>query len=436
MDPISRCLASIPPAGRATARPAAAFVVMGALLLSLAGCRSKPSSVQHINEPQVGGEQVGDLSLAIDPLKHDLLMSWVAGDGDGYRIWFSRSSNEGQSWSTPVAVTPEGEPLRLHPESSPMLVADDRGRVGISYSTSVEIEGRQFPASDLRFVRSTDGGATWGEAVTVNDDTADGPGSHAFFSVTQGVTGSLFAAWLDSRPGAEAIDPGEPEGHDASIHLARSEDFGVSWGPNLSQWSRVCPCCRTSVVVDPNGSVFASFRKHYPGQIRDAVIARLDGPPVRLHQDDWEQDSCPHSGPPLALSRDGTLRMAWFTGAEGRAGVYFRQSTPEYIDSTTTPLPVLVSEKLPTVHVSLVEAGMSGTLIACDADSTGGRQVTLVRVGTSGKHIAERFVLPDSKGAAYARVAVVPGGHVAYVGWTTHEGDRSMVHLAKWDVGR
>jgi len=116
--------------------------------------------------------------------------------------------------------------------------------------------------------------------------------------------------------------------------------------------------------------------------------------------------------------------------------VYFRQSTPEYIDSTTTPLPVLVSEKLPTVHVSLGEAGMSGTLAACDADSTGARQVTLVRIAASGNRIAERFVLPDSKGAAYPRLAVVPGGRIAYVGWTSQEGDRSVVHLAKWDVGR
>lgn len=406
------------------------------MLALLAGCSSKPSAVQHINEPQVEGDQAGDVAIAIDPVKQDLLMTWVAGDSSGYRIWFSRSANEGASWTKPVAVTPEGEPLRMHPESSPLMVCDESGRIGVAYSTSVEVEGRRFPASDLRFVKSADGGVSWSTPATVNDDTASGPGSHSFFGIAQGVTGALFISWLDSRPGADSIRSDEAEGHDASIHLARSEDFGTTWGPNVSQWSRVCPCCRSSVVVDPMGVLYVTFRKHYPGQIRDVVVARPDGPPVRLHQDDWVQGGCPHSGPPMVLSRDGTLRMAWFTGAEGHAGVYFRQSTPEMMDSTAAPLPVLVSEKLPTVHVHLAEAGMSGTLVACDADSTGARQLTLARIKASGTQVAERFVVPDSKGAAYARVAVVPGGKTAYVAWTQKSDDRSQIHLAKWDVGR
>jgi hypothetical protein len=138
----------------------------------------------------------------------------------------------------------------------------------------------------------------------------------------------------------------------------------------------------------------------------------------------------------MVISRDGTLRMAWFTGAEGHAGVYFRQSTPEMLDSTAAPLPVLVSERLPTVHVNLAEAGMSGTLVACDADSVGARQVTLARIKASGTRVAERFVIPDSKGAAYPRIAAAPGGKTAYVAWTQKTGERSRIQLAKWDVGR
>lgn len=435
MTPKTSHVAAVKTAGRAHAHPAVALL-LGTTLALLAGCSSKPSAVQHINEPQVGGDQAGDVAIAVDPVKHDLLMTWVAGDSSGYRIWFSRSANEGASWSTPVAVTPEGEPLRMHPESSPLLVCDESGRIGVAYSTSVEVEGRRFPASDLRFVKSTDGGLNWSTPATVNDDTASGPGSHTFFGIAQGVTGALFMSWLDSRPGADSIRSDEAEGHDASIHLARSEDFGATWGPNVSQWSRVCPCCRSSIVVDPLGVLYVTFRKHYPGQIRDVVVARPDGPPVRLHEDNWVQGGCPHSGPPMVISRDGTLRMAWFTGAEGHAGVYFRQSTPEMMDSTAAPLPVLVSEKLPTVHVHLAEAGMSGTLVACDADSTGARQVTLARIKASGNQVSERFVVPDSKGASYPRVAMAPGGKIAYVAWTQKSDDRSQVHLAKWDVGR
>ena len=407
-----------------------------ALSLSLGGCDSKPSTVALAHTPAMPMAEAGDPSLAVDPATKDVLMSWVAGDSTGYRIWFARSSDRGDTWSTPIAVTPTGEHLRIHPESSPTLVCEAAGKVGVAYSTSVEIEGRKWPASDLRFVRSLDGGRTWAAPTTVNDDTAKGPGNHSFHGLTQGPKGRLVASWLDSRPGGDGIVSDEAEGHDASIHIARSDDFGATWSENLAQWSRVCPCCRTSIAVDLNGGTYVAFRKHFPGQVRDAVVARTDTPPVRMHADDWVQGGCPHSGPPLLMSLDGTLRMAWFTGAEGHVGVYFREVLAEHLDSLGTPVPVLVSEKLSTVHVSLAEAGMSGTLVACDADTTGAHRVTLARVEASGHRVVESLVVPYSSGASHPRLAVTPDSRLAYVAWTTHERDHEVLRLARWQVGR
>jgi len=422
--------------GRAHARPAAVVLVTLAATLAFAGaCTRKPSAVVPTNAPRVEAYEAGDPSVAVDPQQHDVLMSWVAGDSSGHRIWFSRSSDQGENWSTPVSVTPEGEPLRIHPESSPVLLCDDAGRVGIAYSTSYEVEGRKWPASMLRFVTSTDGGRTWSAPSTVNDDANGEPGNHSFFGVTRGVNGKLYAAWLDSRPGADSLPPNEAEGHDASIHLARSDDFGRTWGKNVAQWSHVCPCCRASVAVDVIGTPYVSFRKHFDGQIRDAVVARTGAAPVRMADDRWVQGGCPHSGPPLLMSLDGTLRMAWFTGTEGRAGVYFRETIAEQLDSLGTVVPVLVSEKLPTTHIALAEAGMSGTLIACDADSTGARALTLARVEPSGRRLMERFVMPGAQGVDHPRLAVAPGSKLAYVAWTTQVHERRTIRLARWTVG-
>lgn len=423
--------------GRAHARPTAVLLfLMLAALASAVGCAPKPSAVVPTNAPRVEALDAGDPSVAVDPQSHDVLMSWVAGDSAGYRIWFSRSSDEGENWSTPVAVSPVDEPLRMHPQSSPVLLCDDAGRVGVAYSTSYEVEGRKWPASTLRFVTSTDGGRTWSPAATVNDDAAQGPGNHGFFGVTRGVNGKLYAAWLDSRPGADSLPEHVDEGHDASIHLARSDDFGRTWGRNVGQWSHVCPCCRASVAVDVVGNPFVAFRKHFAGQVRDAVVARVGDAPVRMADDRWVQGGCPHSGPPLLMSLDGTLRMAWFTGAEGHVGVYFRETLAETLDSLGTVVPILVSDKLPTVHVAIAEAGMSGTLLACDADSTGGRGLTLARVEPSGRRLMERFAMPNVQGVDHPRLAVAPGSKRAYVAWTTMNDGHRRIRLARWTVGR
>src|SRR5262249_35557146 len=138
----------------------------------------------------------------------------------------------------------------------------------------------------VRFARSMDGGRTWDAPATVNDDIASGPGQHAYQTVSALPDGSLLAAWLDSRPGGERLDADETEGIDASVYAARSLDFGAHWGPNVAQWSRACTASRVALAVDAFGRVLVGFRRHYPGYVRDVVLARMDHPSGRANDDE------------------------------------------------------------------------------------------------------------------------------------------------------
>jgi hypothetical protein len=412
-----------------------AGAVLASLLLS--DCASRPSTVTPITPPQPAGADAGDPAIACDPAQGDVLLGWLAGDSTGYRVWFARSADRGATWSAPVPVSPPGEPLSLQPESPPRMVCDGEGRVAIAWRTSVEMPGWRSPASDLRFARSLDRGVTWSTPSTpstLNDDTASGPGSHAFHDIALLGHGTIVAAWLDSRPGGGGAD--STEEWDASIHLTQSDDFGAHWKPNSEEWSRACPCSRVSLATDLLGFSYVAFRKHYPGNIHDVVIARPGGPPVRAHLDGWQVEGCPHSGPQIVMSTDGTLRLAWFTGTAGRAGVWFQQSEPASFDSSGAPLPVLVGDSLPTVHVSLGDAGMGGTLVACDADSSGERRLMLARIEASGKRVSERFVVPGTHGVSRPCIAARNTSADAYLVWTSHDSDRGRLHMARWRVGR
>jgi hypothetical protein len=401
------------------------------------GCAQRPSTVTALAPPDLPARDAFSAAITCDPGNHAVLLSWIAGDSSGYRLWFSRSSDQGATWSVPVRVSPEGEPLRLEPESPPRMVCDDEHRVGIAWASWSRSTGALASGfSDVRFARSSDDGRSWSEPTTVNDDGIGGPGSQAFQDVALRPEGGLFAAWLDSRPGADHLESSDADSADAAVWFARSEDFGAHWGPNLAQWSRACPNSRVSLVVAAGGEVFASFRKQYSGQVRDVVLARIGQPPIRMHDDDWRVPACPPSGPAIRLSLDGTVRIAWYTGAPGLEGVWFRESLPEAMDSTSTPLALLTGLGLPTVHIGIGEAGMSGTLIACDADSTGANRLTLVRVEPSGRRVIERFVVPDTDGASYPRVAAEPVARAAYVAWVCRTGGHSQLRLARWNLRR
>jgi hypothetical protein len=223
---------------------------------------------------------------------------------------------------------------------------------------------------------------------------------------------------------------------DASVHIARSMDFGAHWGPNSAQWSRASRGCRVGVAVDLLMRPLLSFRKHFPGHIRDVVVGRPDGPPVRVFYDDWPAPEEPSASGPLVLSRDGTMRSVWYTGAPGRAGVWFRQALPELLDSTAAPIPVIRAARVPPIAADVGRAGMSGSLIACDADTAGGSGLTLVRVASSGVRVAERFVLPGTQGACYPDVGSINTRRYAFVAWTERRGGMSRLRLLRWDLHR
>src|SRR5262245_9516805 len=254
-----------------------------ALLLVAAGCSHRPSTFAELTPPQAPGAESGAPSIEIDPETGDALLAWMAGGPEGWRVWFSRSKDRGATWSSPVLVSPPDEPLQLELDSSPILVCDDERHVGIAWSTTVYPPGQLEHTSDLRFARSSDGGRTWDPATTVNDDVTSGPGRHSHHALGVYPDGSLLAAWLDDRPGGERLDADLSEGPDAAVYIARSMDFGAHWGANSPQWSRASRDCRVAVAVDLRGQPLVSFRKHFPGQVRDIVLAQLDSPAVRAY---------------------------------------------------------------------------------------------------------------------------------------------------------
>jgi hypothetical protein len=320
--------------------------------------------------------------------------------------------------------------------SSPILVCDDERHVGIAWSTAVYLPGRLERASDLRFSRSLDGGRTWDPPATVNDDVANGPGQHSHHGVAVYPDGSLLAAWLDDRPGAERLDADVSEGSDASIYIARSLDFGAHWGQNSPQWSRASRGCRVAVAVDLIMRPLFSFRKHYPGHVRDVVMGRPDGPAVRLFYDDWPAPGEPSAGASLVISRDGTLRSVWYTGAPGRAGVWFCQDLPELVDSTDVPLPLIRGERVPPITADLGKAGVSGSLIACDSDTTGTSGLTLVRVNSNGRRVEERMVVPGTQDASHPYVGSINTRRYAFVAWTDRRDGMSKLRLLRWNLNR
>ena len=378
-----------------------------------------------------------DPSLATEPGSGDLLLSWVAGDSIGWRLYFARSSDRGEHWSAPVRITPDAGEVHPHGESSPRLAAGPAGRLAVVWVRDVPVATRRWPASAIRMARSLDGGRSWLPPVTLNDDTTAAPVGHNFQGAAWIGDSGLVAAWLDERHGAApavhhhdaALTAGDSTSEaDAMVYLAHSPDFGRTWEPNRPLWGGACPCCRITLSRAPGGGGVAAWRHHFPGNVRDVVTAPLTpvpGSPARVHEDGWVYPGCPHNGPGLAVGPDGARHVVWYTGRTGGAGLYYARSTGA---GAGAPVALVAGSSLPPVHGSVAAIESGGAVVALDATADGRRAIGVARVG-AGERRPRVVPLPRSEGGSYPQiVAVAPGTLV--VAWTA-PGARSEVRLAR-----
>lgn len=325
--------------------------------------------------------------------------------------------------ATPLPTSTVRDPLgaiEAHGEAPPQLAADSAGAISVLYAVGKEVPGKRFPVSAMRFIRSADHGKSWSRPVTVNDGHEFG--SHNFHALTVAPDGSLLATWLDAR-----------EGH-SGVWMSRSQDAGKTWEPNRPIYSDpTCPCCRTAVAVAGDGTIYVAWRAILPGDVRDVVVSKSsDGgltwsKPVRPRADDWVYPGCPHAGPSLEVDHNGAVHIAWWTGKDGEAGVYYARSDDGA--GTFHAQPIATSDRAQPAHVQLALAQEGMVYLAWDDGLSQMPRVLLRRSPDGGQSFGPQAVLSEPGVAASFPVVAVYRDSVA-VAWSQTTAAEHRARLA------
>lgn len=244
-----------------------------------------------------------------------LLLAWSAGG----RVMVARGRDLGKTLSTALAVNPEPEPIDDNGEARPAIAADAKGRVFVAWSVK-----QKAPFSGtLMFARSLDGGATFEPARPLASD----PASQRFATMAAGPDGRLWIAWIDKRWLGAAKAAGEKY-RGAALVLAWSEDGGKTFHrEDMAAEHHTCECCRLALTLDRQGLPVVMWRHIFPPNVRDhAVLSFADrdhASIVRVAEDDWKVDACPHHGPSIAEGGDGKVHAAWYTQGQKRKGLFY-----------------------------------------------------------------------------------------------------------------
>ncbi|MDP2283172.1 MAG: sialidase family protein, partial [Pseudohongiella sp.] len=218
---------------------------------------------------------------------------WVAFVSNKH-VYVSRSEDKGTTFSTPVQVNALPEDAEFNGENRPKIIVANNGTVLLSWTTKTS---NRF-TGEIRFSRSTDGGRSFEQPHTVNDDgLAIG---HRFDSLFLTESGKLYVTWIDKRD-LEASLARSEDYPGAAIYYTVSEDLGASFMPNVRVSHNSCECCRIAVAPHGDDNIAILWRQIFGEQIRDHAIAVLspDGMVSDLSRatiDDWQIDACPHHG--------------------------------------------------------------------------------------------------------------------------------------------
>jgi hypothetical protein len=157
---------------------------------------------------------------------------------DTGQIWCIRSSNAKNAAVTPTfdlttAVDMGGNIAGseiINPEGlvGQINVAIDRSGTStnnyIYLAASLQRTG-VFNGSDVMFVRSTNGGQTFGAPVRINDDALNANKWHWLAALSVAPGGRIDCVWLDSRNAVNNTD--------SQLFYSFSNDAGQTWSPNV-----------------------------------------------------------------------------------------------------------------------------------------------------------------------------------------------------------
>jgi hypothetical protein len=271
-----------------------------------------------ISGPAIQIDETGTLHLA-----------WIEANQETLNTYYVQS---------PLTQRPLPQPIRVNPATIPVASLHEPPALALGRKNDVYLtwtpphpnaKGKLF-TSLLLLSRSLDCGKTFRPPVRVNDDEA--VTGHSFDHLTVSPNGSVHMVWLDAREGKK----------DPSTYASFSRDQGQTLSPNLKIDDTTCVCCRTHATAAQDGTLYLAWRKIFPGNIRETVVARSTdngktfAPSVIVGHDRWAFDGCPHRPATMGTDQEGRLYVTWYTeGPDDTPGVYLAFSDDQ--GKTFTP---------------------------------------------------------------------------------------------------
>lgn len=260
-------------------------------------------------------------TIAVDDKKR-VYVAWASQTGESEKkLFLAKSDDNGESFSKAREILKsaifksisqmKGKTISRDVRMTPHLIAG-REEIFLAWTEALpDLNGVRMVVSSSR-----DGGEIFGDAIPVHH----GENARATFtSISLGQEGSMVSSWLDNRGGRQKTFA-SVKGPSATVFPL--EEMVAEGDPEKG----VCPCCPTTSIVAPDGTIYVAFRNIRDGY-RDFYISRKKPGavafevPVPVVPPTWKFDGCPHDGASMVLVGD-ILHITWMDARTGSQRCY------------------------------------------------------------------------------------------------------------------
>ncbi len=278
---------------------------------------------------------------------------WLAQVKDGH-VLVSHSADQGKTYSVAVKVNRQPEHISASGETRPKILLSTNGNIYISWTQSLETPF----AGNIRFSRSTDGGKTFSTPITVNDNLDpithrfEAMGINARGQIYLAWLDKRDAQAAKNRGekyGGIAVYAAVSDDEGKSFHA------NAKVADHTCECCRIAMTIdQSDMPVIAWRHIFGiNVRDHAIARLDG--IARKDETSIqRATFDNWEVAACPHHGPALAASAD-TLHMTWFNNGSVRSGLFYAH-TRDGGNTFSAPLALGNAARQPG-HASVLSVG-------------------------------------------------------------------------------
>jgi hypothetical protein len=324
------------------------------------------------------------------------------------------SHDGGEHWMSATTLSAPGSTVNASAENAPQLAAHGM------YAFALWQQKNGADQTQLVEARSTGMGTTPPITTLVTDKPATDKSYSGFASLAVAPNGDVYAAWLDGR------DNTSPSTGTFNVYLARSTDRGATFHHNVKVATLACPCCRPSVAIAADGTVYVAYRHVYGDNERDIAVATSTdhgehfAPPVRIANDRWKLFGCPESGP-VTAAQGNKLIVAWYTATGKHPGI---RLTSSHDGGKTFSKELSVSNNIEGAnhpYLSMADDGTLALVFSGRESTKSGDWNSLtpyaLRIDTRGHVSAVTHIPADASGERYPTASLSPDGNL-YVVWS------------------